>query len=122
VAVPSDAYRRASLGAVSNVLETRNRLLLEYFEKLADQCRDKKSITPAELEEQILRLLTGVVMLLRLHEVNKQGQCRVCGWPRRTWRLWHRRPRCTVYRSLDFTMKQPLGTVWGRLLEDHKRK
>lgn len=107
---------------MSNVRETRSLLLLEQLEELADQRRNKEQITPAELEEQILRLLTGVVMLLRQHEVNRQSQCRICGWPRRTWRLWHRRPRCTVYRSLDFAMRQPLDAVWWRLLEGHKTR
>jgi hypothetical protein len=42
----SGAYRRISLGAVSNVWETRSRLILEFLEKLADQLRNKEEIAP----------------------------------------------------------------------------
>ena len=102
---------------MSNVWETRNRLILEYLEKLADQLRSGEPIAPAELEEQLLRLLVGVLMLLRQHKVNKRGRCRICRWPRRTWRFWHRRPQCTVYRSLNFVMRQGLDRVRWQLLD-----
>ncbi|MGH3801395.1 MAG: hypothetical protein ACRDTD_14910 [Pseudonocardiaceae bacterium] len=105
---------------MSNVWKTRDGLSLEHLEKVAGQLRSKEPIAPAELEEQLARLLTGVVILLRQHRVNKRGQCEYCRWTRWTWRVWHRRPQCTVYRSLDFAMKQPLDAVWQRLLEDHK--
>jgi hypothetical protein len=107
---------------VSNVWETRNRLILEYLERLANQLRSGKPITPAELEEQLLRLLAGVLMSLRQHEVNKQGWCRICRWPRRNWRFWHRKPQCTVYRSLNFAMSQGIDQVWWQLLDslDHE--
>jgi hypothetical protein len=62
-----------------------------------------------------VRLLTGVIMLLRQHQLNKRGQCKYCGW---RWRLWHRQPQCTVYRSVDFAMRQPLDVVRSRLHED----
>ena len=107
---------------MSNVLKTRHRLVLDYLEKVVDQLRSKEQVAPAELEEQLLRLLTGMVMLLRQHRVNKRGQCEYCGWTRWVWRFWRRRPQCTVYRSLDFTMRQPLDSVWWRLLEDHKER
>lgn len=108
------------MGAVSHVWETRNRLVLEYLEKRADQLRNKESVAPAELEEQLVRLLTGMAMLLRQHRLNKRGQCEHCGWTRWTWRFWQRQPQCTVYRCLDFAMRQPLDAVWRQLLDDYK--
>jgi hypothetical protein len=45
---------------------------LEILEKLADQLQSKEQVTPTELEEQTMRLLTGVVMLLRQHRANKR--------------------------------------------------
>jgi hypothetical protein len=63
----------------------------------------------------MVRLLTGVVMLLRQHCVNTQGQCAYCG---RRWRFWQKQPQCTVYRCLDFAMRQPLNMVWQQLRED----
>lgn len=105
---------------MSNVWRTRYRLLLEQLEALADQLSGEEPITQPVLEDQTVRLLAGVVMLLRQHHINKRGQCKYCGWTRRTWRLWHRRPQCTVYLSLDFAMSQPLDLVWGRLLAEHK--
>ncbi len=107
---------------MSNVWETQHRLVLEYLEKLVDQLRSKEQVAPAELEEQLLRLLTGMVMLLRRHRVNKRGQCEYCVWTRWAWRFWRRRPQCAVYLSLDFAMRQPLDAVWRRLLEDHKTR
>lgn len=103
---------------MSNVWQTRHRLMLERLEELADQIRGKEPIVPTALEEQTVRLLAGAVMLLRQHEVNKRGQCRYCGWTIRTWRLWHRRPQCTVYRVLSFALGQRLDTLWRQLLKD----
>jgi ubiquitin C-terminal hydrolase len=100
---------------VSHVWETRYRLLLEQLEELADQLRSEQPITPTALEEWTVRLLTGVIMLLWQHRVNKRGQCQYCRWTRWTWRFWHRRPQCTVYRSLDFAMRQNLDMVWRQL-------
>lgn len=104
---------------MSNVWETRYRLLLEHLEELTDELRGNEPIVPAALEEQTVRLLASVVMLLRQHEVNKRGQCRFCAVSRR-WRFWRRRPQCTVYLCLDFAMRQRLDVVWSRLLVDPK--
>jgi hypothetical protein len=96
---------------VSNVWQTRSRLLLEQLEALADQLSGEEPITQPVLQDQTVRLLAGVVMLLRQHQVNKRGQCKYCGWTRRTWRLLRRRPQCTVYLALDFAMNQSLDLV-----------
>lgn len=100
------------MGAVSQVWGIRDRLLLEQLERLTETLSSEESIELAEVEEQTLRLLAGVVMLLRRHRVNKRGQCKHCGWMRWAWWSWYRRPRCTVYRSIDFAMSQPLHWVW----------
>jgi len=99
---------------VNNVWQTRHRLVLEQLEKLADQLRGKQQIAPAVLEEQTVRLLTSMVMLLRQHNVNKRGQCRFCATSRH-WQFWQRRPRCAVYRTIDFVMSQSLDVVWWQL-------
>lgn len=104
---------------MSNVWETRYRLMLEQLEELADQLRGNEPIAPAALEEQTVRLLAGVLMVLRQHRVNQRGQCRFCTMPQRTWRFWNRRPRCTVSRALDFAITQRLDIVWWQL-EDQR--
>jgi hypothetical protein len=102
---------------VSNVWGTRHRLLLERFEQLANQLSDDKPKEPAALEEQTLRLLAAAITLLRQHRVNKRGQCNYCKWSGWwAWRFW-RRPQCTVYRSFDFAMRQPLDVVLLLLLQ-----
>jgi hypothetical protein len=103
--------------AVTNVWETRDRLLLEHLKKLAAQIRSKELLPPEQLEEQLLRLLTSGLMLLEQHHTNKRGQCKFCGWPEWTWRLWWRRPRCTVYMGLGFVMMQPLNEAMRRWLK-----
>lgn len=110
------------MGAVSSVGEIRNRLLMEHLEELADRLRSGEPIALEEFKEQLVRLLTGAVLLLRQHRVNKKGRCNYCQWTGWTWRFWRRRPQCTVYRGLDFVMRQPLALVWGQLLEDHKAR
>ncbi len=102
---------------MSNVWETRYRLLLEHLEELANQLRRDGTIASTALEEQTVRLLAGAVMLLRQHHVNQRGQCRFCTVSQRTWRFWHRRPQCTVYRALSFALDQHLNIVWRQLLE-----
>jgi hypothetical protein len=105
---------------VSDVWEIRNRLILAYLEKLANQLRSKEPVAPAQLEEQTVRLLAALVMSLRQHRVTKRGQCRYCSWRIKIWRFGHRRPRCAVYRALNFALHQHLDVVWWQLLEDRK--
>lgn len=101
---------------MNNVWETRDRLLLEHLEKLAAQIRSEESLPPEQLEEQLLRLLVGGLMLLRRHHTNKRGQCKFCGWTRWTCRLWRRRRRCTVYTNLGFVIMQPMTETMQRWL------
>ena len=105
---------------MSNVWQTRCRVLLERLEALARKLRQDEPVVPTALDEHTARLLVGVVMVLRKHQVNKYGQCRYCAWTSRTWQFWQKRPQCTVYLSLDFAMSQPLDLVWGQLLADQK--
>lgn len=82
---------------------------------------DEEPIEPAELREQVVRLLAGVVMLVRWHRVNKRGQCRYCGWTRWVWRFWRRRLRCAVYQAVGFASRQRLDMVWRQCLpENHE--
>jgi len=99
---------------VNNVWQTRHRLMLEQLNELADRLRSEEPIAPAALEEQAVRLLAGVVMLLGQHQLNKRGQCPFCAASHR-WRFWQRRPQCAVYRTIDFVMRQPLDVVWQQL-------
>ena len=96
---------------MSSVWETRYRLLVETLEKLVERLGDEQAHTPAELTEQTVRIVVGALTLLRQHHVNKRGQCRYCGWTRRSWRFWRRRPRCTVFRTLHFALGQPADVV-----------
>lgn len=107
---------------MSNVWQTRHRLMLQQLEKLADQLRNKEPIAPAVLEEQTVRLVVGAIMLLSQHTVNKRGQCQYCRRAKRIWRLWRRRPKCTVYRVFSFALTQRPETLWRRLLNDHKTR
>jgi hypothetical protein len=102
---------------VSNVWQTRRRVLLQQLKELAGKLRHEEPIPPTVLKEQTTRLLAGTLMLLQRHDVNERGQCRICSRPR-TWQFWRRKPQCTVYQSLDFAMRQPLEFVWWPLLED----
>lgn len=101
---------------MSGVWETRDRLLVEQLDQLVKRLSDQEPIEPAELTEQMVRLLTGVVMLLRRHRVNRRGQCQYCGWTRWVWRFWRRRPRCTVYQAVGFASRQRMDMVWSQLL------
>lgn len=107
---------------MSNVWQTRYRLLLEELEALADWLSGENEPEQAALEEQLVRLLTGMLLSLRQHTVNKRGQCRVCGWTTQTWRVWRSRPRCTVYRNLSTAMSQRLEVVWWQLFESVDRQ
>ena len=95
----------------------QSRVLLEQLKELAGTLRRDEPIPPAVLKEHTTRLLAGMLMLLREHEVNERGQCRVCRWPR-TWQFWRKKPKCTVYRSLDFALRQPLDLAGWPLFED----
>jgi hypothetical protein len=96
---------------VSSVWETRYRLLVETLENIIERLLDEEARTPAESTEQTVRVLIGVLTLLRQHRVNKHGQCSYCGWTRWYWRSWRRRPQCTIFRSLDFVLRQPVDVV-----------
>lgn len=100
---------------MSNVWETRHRLLLEQCEALVDWLSGNEPIAQHLLEEQTVRLLMGVAGLLRQHQVSKRGRCAYCGWARWGWRFWRRRPQCTVFRIVDLAMGQGLDVVWWQL-------
>jgi hypothetical protein len=104
---------------VTNVWETRHRLLLERLDTLACQLREDQLTAPTAFNEQAIRLLTGEVMLLRRHHVNKRGQCKYCRRTRWAW-LFQRRSQCSVYFCLDFAMCQPVQIVWRRLHEERE--
>lgn len=98
---------------MSNVWETRYQLLVETLENIVEQLSDEEARTSsAESNKQTVRVVMGALTLLRQHRVNKRGQCRYCGWTR-WWRrrFWRRRPQCTVFRSLDFVLRQPVEMV-----------
>ncbi len=97
--------------------ETRHRRLTQQFEKLANQLSGKEALGQTLIEEQVVRLLTGVIMVLRQHKLNKRGQCVACAAPGRIWRFFLRRPPCAVYRDLNFAMSHGMDVVWWRLLE-----
>ncbi|MGH4015793.1 MAG: hypothetical protein ACRDSL_18100, partial [Pseudonocardiaceae bacterium] len=97
---------------MSSLHEVRWRLLTEQLEALTDWLSSAEQPEPEAVEEQAVRLLGAAVLLLRQHAVNKRGQCTFCGWTRWKWRFWRPRPRCTVYRSVDFVMSQGVEVVW----------
>ncbi|MGH3795061.1 MAG: hypothetical protein ACRDSP_09240 [Pseudonocardiaceae bacterium] len=104
---------------MSTVWGTRYRLLRERLDQWADQL---SAAQPTECTEHTVRLLAAVTMLIGQHQVNKRGQCRWCGWTRWTWRFWHRRPQCTVFRALSFVLGQGVDVVWWQLFNSVGRK
>lgn len=95
-------------------------MLGEQLEQLADGLLDAQP--PAAPAEHTVWLLSFATMLLEQHRVNKRGRCPFCGWSRWGWRFWHRRPQCTVCRTLAFAMIQGLDVVWWQLLTSTGRK
>lgn len=98
---------------MSSLWETRYRLLREQLASVADRLSSPDTAAPAVA----VRLLAVSALLLRQHRVNRRGQCTFCGWSKRRWRFWRRRPQCTVYRTLVFAMSRGLDEVWWQLLE-----
>lgn len=96
--------------------EARCRLLCEWLEHWVERLSSEKPIEPEEVKELAVRLLAMAVLLLRQHGVNKRGRCRFCDWPTWRWRVWYRRPRCPVLRSIDLVVGQALDVVWWQLL------
>jgi hypothetical protein len=100
---------------MTTVWETRHRLLVEQLEQWVDWLSGEEPIEQAAVEEQAVRLLAAVVLLLEQHAVNKRGQCRFCGWTKWKRRFWNRRRRCTVFQAADRAMRQGLDVVWWEL-------
>ena len=92
-------------------------MFLEQFEQWAERLSNDEPAEAEVVKELAVRLLAMAAILLRQHAVNKGGQCKFCGGTRWGLRVWHRRPRCSVYGALDFAMRQGLDVVWWRLFE-----
>lgn len=107
---------------MSSSWETQYRLLHENLADLADGLSSERQIAPAVLKDHTVRLLAGLVMSLRQHEVNKNGQCRYCSRLITMWRFWRRRPRCTIYRNLSFALSQGSDEVWWQLFDSLGRR
>jgi hypothetical protein len=103
--------------AVTSVGEMKHRLWTEQIAQWVEKLSGEKPVEPEALTELTVRLLAMAVMVLRQHVVNKRGQCRLCRPSLRMWRLWWRRPPCTVRRAFDFAMGQPWDVVWWQLFE-----
>jgi hypothetical protein len=101
---------------VSNVWQTRYRLLMEQLEAAVDRLVDEVAPTSSLFEQQMPRLLASITALLELHAVNNRGQCKFCGWSRWGWRFWRPRPRCTVFQTIEYAMRQGVDVVWWELL------
>lgn len=108
--------------AVKNVWETRHRLLLEQLQQWTAWLSGEKPTEPGSVDDLVVRLLTGVVTLLKQHEVNKRGQCKFCGWTTWRWRLWRPRRHCTVFQTVDRAMKESIELVWWELFGSMGRK
>lgn len=96
---------------MSSAWETQHRLWAEQLKSFVDGKHGSRELTA----EQTRRLMIAVYVVLRLHQVNRRGQCRYC-W-RSTWWPWRRKP-CTVHVTFKVAMIQPIKIVraW---LEDH---
>lgn len=99
---------------MSTVWQTRYRVLWQQLERLADRLSGTQP--PVAMAEHTVRLLTFAITLLEQHRVDRRGRCPLCGWSRWRWRLWHRRPQCTVCQALAFSLDQSLDVVWWKLL------
>lgn len=95
-------------------------MLRQQLERLANGLRGAQP--PAALAEHTVRLLTFAVILQEQHRVNKRGRCQFCGWSQWKWRLWRRRPQCTVYLALSVSMGQGLDVMWWQLLNSTGEK
>jgi hypothetical protein len=92
---------------VTNVGEVKHRLWTEQLQQWVEKLSDEKPIEPEVVTELTVRLLAMAAMVLRLHVVNKRGQCRLRRQSARMLRFWWRQPPCTVCRAFDFAMGQP---------------
>lgn len=97
---------------MSNVWETRHRLFSEELQQLAEWLCDDEPRASAACEEQTVRLLAMAVTLLRQHQVNKRGQCQLCGWTRWRWNLAEVRA-WLAERAVDVGATVPAETAQG---------
>jgi hypothetical protein len=65
--------------AVRSVGEMKHRLWTEQLAQWVAKLSGEKPVDPEVLTELAVRLLVMGVMVLRLHGVNKRGQCRFAG-------------------------------------------
>ena len=89
-------------------------MLQQQLEQLANRLRGAQP--SAALVEHTVRLLTFAVILLGQHRANERGRGQFCSWSRWRWQFCHRRPQCTVYSALTFSLGQNLDVVWWQLL------
>jgi hypothetical protein len=81
---------------VRSVGEVKHRLWTEQLAQWVEKLSGEEPVEPEVLTALTVRLLVMAVMVLRLHGVNKRGQCRLCTRPLRMLRFWWRRSPCTV--------------------------
>jgi len=89
-----------------SVWETQHRLWAEQLKSLLSGKHGSRELTA----EQTRRLIIAAYVVLRQHQINKRGQCRLCYRSRTGW--WPRRRRaCTVHLTFTVAMTQPLNIV-----------
>jgi hypothetical protein len=104
-------------GPVSNVHETRRRLLQkrlrEVYRKVQDQQAERllNGLLLDENTEMLMRLIGFALMLLERHAMDVKGRCLVpgCSLQRRVpWPKWQ---TCRIFVTAQFWVEQPLGIV-----------
>lgn len=66
------------------------------------------TVLDRESSERLLRILSGVALLHRMHRVDRNGNCTICRTKSRRWHPSSRHDMCSVYAALSLYLGRSL--------------
>jgi len=76
--------------------------------QLTEQLICGETVLTRETSEKLLRILSGVALLHRMHRVDRDGNCAICRTKSRRWHPSSRHDACSVYAAMSLYLGRSL--------------
>ncbi|AYY12602.1 DUF397 domain-containing protein [Actinobacteria bacterium YIM 96077] len=87
---------------------SRYQVINAELQNLTNQLLAGDTVLDRESSERLVRILSGVALLHRMHRVDRNGNCTICRTKSRRWHPTSRHDVCSVYAALSLYLGRSL--------------
>lgn len=109
-AAPESTPERREAAATDGGAPSRDQAIGDELQDLTGRLLEGDTVLDRESSERLLRVLSGVALLQRMHRVDRKGNCAICHAGSRRWRRASRRHECSVSAALSVYLGRSLMT------------